>query len=161
MDSTPARPLLGLLLAHHQLHLQLKVIGSYIMVEQTILVKSHNFINEIMSWLESLINLHFHVAATVTQRGGVTLMWLRMYICPFKWYIGGLLRPSNTLKISSWRAHIQYNLRTEDTLGPRPLSSLQLVLFMLGFIVKLFVLVRKVSDVWEWLNCMHVAVCTL
>ena len=27
---------------------------------------------------------------------------------------------------------------------------------MLGFIVKLFVLVRKVSDVWEWLNCVHV-----
>ena len=27
---------------------------------------------------------------------------------------------------------------------------------MLGFIVKLFVLVRKVRDVWEWLNCMHV-----
>ena len=27
---------------------------------------------------------------------------------------------------------------------------------MLGFIVKLFVLVRKVRDAWEWLNCMHV-----
>ena len=27
---------------------------------------------------------------------------------------------------------------------------------MLGFIVKLFVLVHKVRDVWEWLNCMHV-----
>jgi len=27
---------------------------------------------------------------------------------------------------------------------------------MLGFIVKLFVLVRKVRDVWKWLNCMHV-----
>ena len=26
---------------------------------------------------------------------------------------------------------------------------------MLG-LVKLFVLVRKVRDVWEWLNCMHV-----
>jgi len=26
---------------------------------------------------------------------------------------------------------------------------------MLG-IVKLFVLLRKVRDVWEWLNCMHV-----
>jgi len=24
------------------------------------------------------------------------------------------------------------------------------------FIVKLFVLMRKVRDVWEWLNCMHV-----
>ena len=33
---------------------------------------------------------------------------------------------------------------------------------MLGFIVKLFVLVlvRKVRDVWEWLNCIHVAVAT-
>ena len=27
---------------------------------------------------------------------------------------------------------------------------------MLEFIVKLFVLVHKVRDVWEWLNCMHV-----
>ena len=27
---------------------------------------------------------------------------------------------------------------------------------MLGFMVKLFVLVHKVRDVWEWLNCMHV-----
>jgi len=27
---------------------------------------------------------------------------------------------------------------------------------MLGFIVKLFVLMSKVHDVWEWLNCMHV-----
>ena len=27
---------------------------------------------------------------------------------------------------------------------------------MFGFIVKLFVLVRKVRDVWEWLSCMHV-----
>ena len=27
---------------------------------------------------------------------------------------------------------------------------------MLGFIVKLSVLMRKVRDVWEWLNCMHV-----
>ena len=27
---------------------------------------------------------------------------------------------------------------------------------MLGFIVKLYVLVHKVRDVWEWLNCMHV-----
>jgi len=26
---------------------------------------------------------------------------------------------------------------------------------MLGFIVKLFVLLRKVRDMWEWLNCMH------
>jgi len=25
----------------------------------------------------------------------------------------------------------------------------------LGFKVKLFVLVREVRDVWEWLNCMH------
>ena len=31
----------------------------------------------------------------------------------------------------------------------------KLLLFMLGFIVKLFVLVRKVRDVWEWLNCMQ------
>ena len=27
---------------------------------------------------------------------------------------------------------------------------------MLGFIAKLFVLVRKVRDEWEWLNCMHI-----
>ena len=27
---------------------------------------------------------------------------------------------------------------------------------MLWFIVKLFVLVRKARDMWEWLNCMHV-----
>ena len=26
---------------------------------------------------------------------------------------------------------------------------------MLEFIVKLFVLVHKVRDVWEWLNCIH------
>ena len=31
----------------------------------------------------------------------------------------------------------------------------KLLLFMLGFTVKLFVLGRKVRDVWEWLNCMH------
>jgi len=27
---------------------------------------------------------------------------------------------------------------------------------MLGFIVKLSLLMRKVRDVWEWLNCVHV-----
>ena len=27
---------------------------------------------------------------------------------------------------------------------------------VIGFIVKLFVLVRKVRDLWEWLNCTHV-----
>ena len=27
---------------------------------------------------------------------------------------------------------------------------------MLGYTVKLFVIVREVRDVWEWLNCMHV-----
>ena len=31
---------------------------------------------------------------------------------------------------------------------------------MLGFIVKLFVLVHKVRDVWEWLNFMRVRVGT-
>jgi len=49
MDSTPARPLLGVLLAHRQLHLRLQVIDSYTEVEQTILMKSYNFINEITS----------------------------------------------------------------------------------------------------------------
>ena len=39
MDSTPAWPLLGILLAHHQLRLRLQVIDSYIKAEHSILVK--------------------------------------------------------------------------------------------------------------------------
>jgi len=35
--------------------------------------------------------------------------------------------------------------------------DLQVVIVYVGvYIVKLFVLMRKVRDVWEWLNCMHV-----
>jgi len=36
-------------------------------------------------------------------------------------------------------------------------DRLDLQAVMLGFIVKLFVLVRKVRDVWEWLNFMRVS----
>jgi len=28
--------------------------------------------------------------------------------------------------------------------------------FILGFVVKLFVLMCKIRDVWEWLNCMQI-----
>ena len=34
--------------------------------------------------------------------------------------------------------------------------DLQVVIVYVGVYSKLFVLVHKVRDVWEWLNCMHV-----
>ena len=34
--------------------------------------------------------------------------------------------------------------------------DLQVLIDYVGVYSKLFVLVRKVSDLWEWLNCMHV-----
>jgi len=61
MDSTPARPLLRILLAHHQLHLQLQVIDSYIRVENYTLVKC--------TILESSNLLHFPMAMTRTNMG--------------------------------------------------------------------------------------------